>query len=527
MLISEFMNPLKKNVPSRLTLDADSCLAELDRNAILRSSDEYINVIDASGQSVGSVRTDRLLYIMQKQQPAYYISILEKMDAAVIAIDTDSRIFFVNKAYKYILGICPGKILGRYLKVVEPQAALLDVLKTKKPESHENQLIRTINKHVSTSMYPIYVNGEFHGAFSIFTDNTRIHQMSEQTARISSVARHYSEQLEARDTLKKLDVIGENPAFLTCIERAQTAARTDATVLIRGENGTGKEVLTKIIRENSLRKGKPFITVNCSAIPEQLIESELFGYEAGSFTGGSKNGKPGKFQLADGGTIFLDEIGDMPFSMQAKLLRVLQNGEIEKIGRQQSIPVDVRVISATNQPLEDLIEKGRFRSDLYYRLNVISIRLPALRERGNDVILLANHFLKEFNRKYHKEAAFSPEIYQILTAYSWPGNVRELLNVVESSVILCTDNVIRKTDLPNTLLSASGDISGKLPASAAGSGPPQPETYGTLHDELLAYEKKILVDTLTRFDGNRALAMKELDIPKRTFYRKLALHNIK
>lgn len=169
-------------------------------------------------------------------------------------------------------------------------------------------------------------------------------------------------------------------------------ASTDASVLIRGENGTGKEVICKIVQENSARRNQPFIKVNCAAIPEALIESELFGYEEGSFTGAKKGGRAGKFELAHGGTIFLDEIGDLPMAMQAKLLRVLQEGEIEKVGGQKSVPIDVRVIAATNQPLEQMIEDGTFRMDLYFRLNVISIEIPPLRKRGSDVILLANDF---------------------------------------------------------------------------------------------------------------------------------------
>ena len=187
--------------------------------------------------------------------------------------------------------------------------------------------------------------------------------------------------------------------YLDCVNKALKVAPTDTMVLLRGENGVGKEVISNIIKEKCARSNKPFVTVNCSAIPNSLIESELFGYEEGAFTGASKGGKMGKFQLADGGTLFLDEIGDMPYEMQAKLLRVLQEGEIERVGRQERIAVDVRVIAATNKNLEKMVSEEKFREDLYYRLNVVSIHIPPLRERGNDVLLLTDYFLKKYCEK--------------------------------------------------------------------------------------------------------------------------------
>lgn len=523
MFVHEIMNPLKRNLPSQLKIRADQLVSDLNLYTIQNSKEIYLDVIDDAGNSVGALRKDSLVYILQKQSAYFFINFLEEMNEAVIAIDTDKRIFFLNKAYHHILGVPAGKILGKYLNTVEPDADLLNVLESGKPAFVENKLIRTVNKYVSTRMYPIMHNGKIEGAFSIFTDNTKLQTMSQQVKQLSSIAENYNTQLNYLTLRQNMNIVGENPLFLKCLEKAQTAAHTDATVLIRGENGTGKEILTNIIKENSFRKSKPFITVNCSAIPEQLIESELFGYEAGSFTGGHKNGRIGKFQLADGGTIFLDEIGDMPLHMQAKLLRVLQNGEIEKIGRQKNIPVNVRVIAATNQPLEDLIEQKRFRADLYYRLNVIPIHIPPLRERGNDIILLANHFLATFNKRYHKNARFSEEIYQILLRYSWPGNVRELQNTIESAVVLCRNECIQLTDIPNICV----DLPSSSDNRPSTDIPTEPVAYGHLADAMDAYEKNYLQAALEAFDWNKQQTMEVLGISKRTFYRKLAQYDIR
>ena len=523
MFVNEIMNPLKRNVQSQLKIKADSLVADLNLYSILNSKDVFLDVVDNNGHSVGALRKDSLTYILQKQSAYFFINFLEEMNEAVIAIDKDRRIFFVNKAYYHILGVPAGKVLGKYLNTIEPDAALLNVLETGKPAVEDNKLIKTVNKYVATRMYPIVHNGKIEGAFSIFTDNTKLQNMSQQVQQLSSIAENYNTQLNYLTLRQNMKIVGENPSFLKCLEKAQTAAHTNATVLIRGENGTGKEILTNIIKENSFRKNKPFITVNCSAIPEQLIESELFGYEAGSFTGGHKNGRIGKFQLADGGTIFLDEIGDMPLHMQAKLLRVLQNGEIEKIGRQKNIPVDVRVIAATNQPLEDLIEQKLFRADLYYRLNVIPIHIPPLRERGNDIIILANHFLTTFNKRYQKNARFAEGLYQILLRYSWPGNVRELQNTIESAVVLCRNELIQPADLPNIALESEetktpSDFSTKIS---------EPVEFGLLSDAVDAYEKKYLINALNHFNWNKHQTMESLGISKRTFYRKLAQYDIK
>ncbi len=242
-------------------------------------------------------------------------------------------------------------------------------------------------------------------------------------------------------------IIGKSKVIQNLLKVVRKVAQTEANVLITGESGTGKSLIAKAIHFLSPRKNGPFVSINCAAIPETLLEAELFGYEKGAFTGAFTS-KKGKFELADGGTIFLDEIGDLPLVLQPKLLKVIQEKEIEKLGREEPIKVDVRIITATNRPLEELIKKGRFREDLYFRLNIITLHLPPLRERIEDISLLAEYFLYKFNRRYEKEVSFSPGVVELFKKYSWPGNVRELENLIERLVIL-SDGLILPSDLPD------------------------------------------------------------------------------
>lgn len=552
MKIDDYMNPNRSNVQTDCFVLSGTEINDICQKDIDTESD-YIGIKNDEGEMLGAIRTERLRYILTHDQNMKFSQILDHLSVGVIAIDPDSRIFYVNPAYSRILDVLPGKIIGRYMNKVEKNAALLQVLKTRRAEQRETQLIQSVNKYVAVNMFPLYQDGEFAGACSLFTDITELNHLTNEVERISHVAEEYNRQIQAQEFLKSHHVIGESDAYMKCVRKALMVARTDASVLIRGENGTGKEVICKMIQENGERAKKPFIKVNCAAIPEALMESELFGYEEGSFTGAKKGGRAGKFQLAEGGTLFLDEIGDIPLAMQAKLLRVLQEGEIERIGGQESIPVDVRVIAATNQPLEKMIEDGTFRMDLYYRLNVVTIEIPPLRERGNDMILLANEFLREFNQKYHQDKRLSKDAYMALLQYPWPGNVRELRNILESAVVLSMDDVITASDFPNVVLNmktASAELpmrneSEKRMVSAELSMRNENETrtvsvqpstgndnetecpvYGALKEEVEAFEKKVIRDTLKRFGGNRNQAMEALQVPRRTFYRKLSEYGI-
>ncbi len=273
-------------------------------------------------------------------------------------------------------------------------------------------------------------------------------KMMEERKEWEEEKRILARELSTKYNIK--NIVGNSPAIRNLIDIIERVARTDSTVLLLGESGTGKSLFAKTIHALSERKDKPFVTINCAAIPEHLLESELFGYEKGAFTGAYTSRK-GKFELANGGTVFLDEIGDMPLSLQPKILRVLQEKEIERIGGEKTIKVDVRIIAATNRDLKKLVDEGKFREDLYYRLNVIPIYIPSLRERKEDIPLLVEYFLDMYNKKHKKNVRISPEAIKVMIDYEWSGNVRELENLIERLVIM-KDDIIKDIDLPAHIL---------------------------------------------------------------------------
>ncbi len=307
------------------------------------------------------------------------------------------------------------------------------------------------------------------------------------------------------------NIVGNSHSMQEVFEKVAQVARADTTVLIRGESGTGKELIAQAIHYNSLRSHKPFVRVNCAAIPETLIESEFFGHEKGAFTGAVAR-KKGKFELADGGTIFLDEIGELSPMTQVKLLRVLQEQEFERVGGNETIKVDVRVIAATNANLEKLIEQGKFREDLYYRLNVFSIFLPPLRERKTDILLLADHFLLKYNRKHGKAIRrISTPAIDMLMRYHWPGNVRELENCMERAVLVCENQVIHGYHLPPTLQTA--ESSNTVPRVS-------------LQAAVENYEKELIIDALKSTRGIVAKAARLLDSTERIVNYKIKKYGI-
>lgn len=516
MKILDIMIPWSGKKHIKYGINENCCVHSLRVDNIILNS-AIIEVMNDEENKTGEVDKDLLLYVLNATSTWMLSNIVDNFQEGVIAIDLEGKIFYVNNAYSRILGVSIHNIIGRQIQQIEPEAEILNVLYTKIPIVKEKLYVKTLDKYVSVRIFPIEHEGELKAVASIFNDSTAVVKLGQEVENANEIAMSYRRQVEAQHELSKLEIVGKSPSFLRTVSQALIVAKTEASVLIKGENGVGKEVIAKVIYSNSERKDRPMIMVNCAAIPENLIESELFGYEGGSFTGAKSGGKMGKFELANGGTLFLDEIGDMPLSMQSKLLRVLQNREIEKIGRQKNIPVDIRLISATNQPLEIMIKEKKFRQDLYFRLNIVEIEVPSLRDRVEDIGLLANYFLQKYNKKYGKSIFFSQEVLSFLHSYSWPGNVRELENCMEYAGIMCFDDCFKQAHLPPHMKASIGITVEKDELEYKN---------GTLKETVEAFEKKIILSAISASKDNRSKAMQLLGLSRRTFYRKLKEYKI-
>jgi DNA-binding NtrC family response regulator len=351
------------------------------------------------------------------------------------------------------------------------------------------------------------------GAFDYITKPFSLEEFMSIVKKSLEVKKHRDKNMRIKEELPDcygyMNIIGQSAEIRKVFDLIGKASQTDSTILILGENGTGKELAAIGIHCQSKRKNKQLIKINCAAIPENLIESELFGYEKGAFTGAAKR-KPGRFELAHNGTIFLDEIGDLPVSMQVKLLGVLQDGTFERLGGTETISVDVKIIAATNRKLEDDVKKGIFREDLYYRLNVIPVNMPALRERRDDIPLLIDHFIEHFNDSFDKNVTLNSDAVRELMDYDFPGNVRELENIIERCVALSTDNMIAREDLPSHLVKS-----------------PNQSTVITLSKVTAEAEKEHIFKILKSTGGNKTKAAEILGISRKTLWEKLKAYNMK
>lgn len=367
---------------------------------------------------------------------------MDSMHDGVMVVGMDSTILYANPAYTRCFGVQVGKVLGRKLSEIEPNSRVLAVLRSGKPVVDDHSHVVSVGIDIVANITPVLEQGKMTGAVAVFRDATEVMALKDL------VTRYHSELLELRTRLLDVDdVVWDSPAMRRVSELAQRVAMVDSTVLISGESGTGKEVVAKLIHRLSQRHDGPMVAINCGAIPENLLESELFGYEKGAFTGAVREGKAGLLEVADKGTILLDEIGELPFSLQVKLLRVIQELRFIRIGGVKQVKVDVRFVAATNRDLKIMVKQGTFREDLFYRLNVVPIHIPPLRERKRDIAGLVRAFLKKYNEKYHREKRILPEVVRYFeTAYDWPGNVRELENIVERLVVSCCDDTIRLDD---------------------------------------------------------------------------------
>ena len=383
-------------------------------------------------------------------------TIIEQSPDSIFVTDGEANIVKLNTAYEVISGEKREDLLRKNMKDLEgvtvSKSCTLMALQSKRPVTIEQTLLAT-NRHCLVTTTPIFDNdGNVIMTISNDRDFEEIETLKERLADTEGLINKYRQQIEViKSQTSQSDVmVAHDKKMLDVLYRADKIAKVDANVLILGETGAGKEQLVRYIHNASTRADDILIKVNCSALTANLIESELFGYEKGAFTGANVTGKVGFFEAAHNGTLFLDEIGELPMEVQAKLLRVLQEGEFYRIGGTIPIKTNVRIYAATNRDLQDMIHKGLFRSDLYFRLNVTSITIPPLREREYDIIPLASKFLTEFNDKYHMTKSFSVSAFKAIQKHGWPGNVRELRNVVEQVLIMSEGELIQAEELPFT-----------------------------------------------------------------------------
>ncbi|OLN29585.1 sigma 54-interacting transcriptional regulator [Desulfosporosinus metallidurans] len=378
-------------------------------------------------------------------------AILNSVQEAIEVAGIDGCIKYVNPSFSRVTSIPEGQRIGQNIFEVSPNSALARSLRTHEAVFAHRSVVGGSSADVISNASPIVVEGKMEGAVVVFQPLTDIYRLMEQLKASNKVIDDLQTRINQISTSHYSfdDLIGSHPEFERALDLARKAAKSDSTILITGESGTGKELFAHAIHGSSLRWDKPFIKVNCAAIPETLLESEFFGHEKGAFTGALKT-KLGKMELANGGTIFLDEIGDMNPYLQAKLLRVIQEMEFERVGGAQTIKVDVRVISATNRNLMEMTRRGDFREDLYYRLNVLELRLPSLRKHKEDIPAYLHSLIVKFNRKFGKHVVgLTAQAEELLMQYDWPGNIRELQNVVERAMVTVEEDIITHKHILN------------------------------------------------------------------------------
>lgn len=442
-------------------------------------------------------------------------AIIDSCHDAIVVSDAQGKLEKISKSYERISGLDRNTILGKNMAELEEegivsQSSSLLVLQKKKPVTILQKL-KTGREMFLTGTPVFDDNNNIIKVVSTGRDLTELNNLRTELERTKELSnKYYHELKQLREQLgEQKQIIFSSEKMQNIVQLSLKIAQVDSTILILGESGVGKELIARIIHSSSKRKDNSFVTINCGAIPEHLLESELFGYEEGAFTGAKKGGKTGLFEEAHKGSIFLDEIGDLPLSLQVKLLRVLQEGEITRVGGSRPRKIDVRIIAATNAHLEKLVAEKEFREDLYYRLNVVPIEVPSLRERKEDIIPLTFHFLKKFNLKYSLNKRMSPEVLDQLITYEWPGNVRELENIVERMVVTSNEDMISYDSLPALLRSSEHTDDG--PISIAKIMP--------LRDAIQMVEK-ILIDRALKEYGSTRKAARALGINQSTVVRK-------
>ncbi|CAM4377982.1 histidine kinase [Bacillus manliponensis] len=461
-----------------------------------------------------------MLYMHYNRLLAFYNTVIQTTDASVTVIDDEERVRTWTEGAEKIFSVKQNDIIGKpithffdYNNLEILQSLYKGKSITKKYHQPRSDLFVLINSN------PVYLQEKKIGAVVSETDvtnqillNDKLFTMSHEVHRLEQEVAKYKDAKDPFCVIK-----GTSKPLQRAVQLARKVCSVRSTVLILGESGSGKEVFAKAIHEASEKQNAPFISINCGAIPDALFESELFGYERGAFSGANTKGKKGKIELAKGGTLFLDEIGEMPLDMQVKLLRVLQERKYYRVGGEKEMQIDFRIIAATNRDLQALMQEGKFREDLYYRLNVVSLYIPPLRERREDIIELTHHFLNDFVMSYGRPVhEISPEVMQELLTYDWPGNIRELRNVMERLVVFATDGIIRKEYLPFHTSSNKIEFhSNPTPKDI------QEYTILPLEEEMNRHEKEVLERALRLLHGNKAECAKQLGITRATLYNRL------
>ena len=453
--------------------------------------------------------------------------ILDHAYECIVVVDRDGFITRMNRTYEEVLGIQPGSVIGKHVTEVIENTRMHLVARSGTPEIGWTQKVKGVERIVQR--IPILREGQVVGAVGkfMFKDLAELRALTQRVGLLESKVELYEQELKkirgARYTFEH--IVGRSEALAAAKRLALRAGQSQASILLLGESGTGKELFAHAIHGSSSRASFPFVRVNCAAIPADLLESELFGHEEGAFSGARRGGKPGKLELAHRGTLFLDEVGDMPLAMQAKILRAVQEKEIERVGGVHTLRVDVRIIAATNADLEQRVAEGLFREDLYYRLNVISVRLPPLRERPEDLPMLIDHGLARLAEEQgFPVRQLSPEVVELFHRHAWPGNVRELLNLLERLVCTADGAEIGLTDLPPGMalrLQAYGPLAGEAVRAtgraARGAG---------LEQSVAAAEEAALRQALVHAGGSKKEAARLLGVHRSTLYEKLAKYGI-
>jgi transcriptional regulator with PAS, ATPase and Fis domain len=438
--------------------------------------------------------------------------VFDKLPIPIDILNAKGEIIYINKTFSDFLKKPREEMIGRLVTESNPSSKFIETLNKKKADIACKHTFDNGKEAIVHRIPIIDDSGEVIGGFGmvLFEDLGKMQAVLDKYKMLAGELKLYKNEIARLNTAKYNldDIIGNSEQIVNCKKKVKKFARVNSNVLITGESGVGKELFAHSVHNESNRKDRAFISINCSAIPENLLESELFGYEEGAFTGAKKGGYIGKFQLANGGTVFLDEIAEMPTHMQAKLLRVLQEREVQPIGARAAVKVDVRVICATHKNLEELIESNKFREDLYYRLNVLTLEIVPLRSRKEDISLLIEKFLSQFYKETGMYRHIPQNVMDILVNYSWPGNVRELRNMVEKICVNAEDVNVSINDLPPFII--KGAMKGKHAANNGG-----------LKEILDSVEKEVIINTLKECDYNKSEAAKKLNIPRASLYRKI------